>query len=277
MNTVQLNSEFTDALVRVAVEVCAQKKYSGNSSQVVQLLRSHQSDVSNFVADQLARKLGDYLGHLDKTVKAVYLYEPEEISIRPLDGGQRAVKRKTGVNLVLWVSRKNAALKTLSETLVNLLSKSWRELGCSGAVPLDIQMVDDLDVRNNRGYGMLVNSMFVRSVPVWKRSQQIEMQENDAQKLQSEELQQLLATFDPELIPESVLLERAQAIERLNGGEQEFYDHHLQDIKVSLIRRMLSDQLAYINIAKKWLTLRICAAFTIARLETGALGVRLPV
>ena len=252
MNTLQLDQGFADALVLEAVDSYAVKRYSGNQSQVIQLLRSQQSDAGAYIADFLSRKLGDYLGRLDKTIKAVYLYEPEEISILPLEGGRRSSRRKAGINLVIWVRRKSAALNTLSDTLESLFERSWDNLGCSDTAPLYIQMVDDEDVKKNRAYGMLVNSMFVRSVPVWKRKSSA--QEEYLQKDQTEALQYLLASFDPEWLPERVLFERAQAIRKMKGSEQALYDHHLQEIKVALIRRMISDQLAYINIAKKWLS-----------------------
>ena len=252
MNALQLDQGFADALVLEAVDSYATKRYSGNQSQVIQLLQNQQSAAGAYVADFLSRKLGDYLGQLDRTIKAVYLYEPEEISIRPLEGGRRSSRRRAGINLVIWVRRKSAALRTLAETLENLFENSWQNLGCPDAAPLDIQMVDDEDVKKNRAYGMLVNSMFVRSVPVWKRRSST--QEERLQKDQTEDLQYLLASFDPEWLPERVLFERAQAIQKMKGSEQALYEHHLQEIKVALIRRMISDQLAYINIAKKWLS-----------------------
>jgi hypothetical protein len=62
----------------------------------------------------------------------------------------------------------------------------------------------------------------------------------------------LLVSFNPELAPQNMLFEHAQSIEKLPPGERERAEPRLQEIKVVLIRTMISDQLAYINIAKEW-------------------------
>lgn len=62
----------------------------------------------------------------------------------------------------------------------------------------------------------------------------------------------MLVSFNPELAPQTMLFEQALAIERLPLGEREKREARLQEIKVVLIRTMISDQLAYINIAKEW-------------------------
>ncbi len=62
----------------------------------------------------------------------------------------------------------------------------------------------------------------------------------------------MLVSFNPELAPQNMLFEQALAIERLPLIEREKMGARLQEIKVVLIRTMISDQLAYINIAKEW-------------------------
>jgi hypothetical protein len=63
-----------------------------------------------------------------------------------------------------------------------------------------------------------------------------------------------LVTFNPELAPHDMLFEQAEAIERMPTEERRRLEARLQEIKVVLIRTMVSDQLAYINIAKQWFT-----------------------
>ena len=62
----------------------------------------------------------------------------------------------------------------------------------------------------------------------------------------------MLVSFNPELAPQNMLFEQAVAIERAPLAEREKMDARLREIKVVLIRTMISDQLAYINIAKEW-------------------------
>jgi len=62
----------------------------------------------------------------------------------------------------------------------------------------------------------------------------------------------LFASFNAELAPQDLLFGQAQTILNMPEDMQAGYEARLQEIKVVLIRTMISDQLAYINIAKKW-------------------------
>jgi hypothetical protein len=64
-----------------------------------------------------------------------------------------------------------------------------------------------------------------------------------------------LITLNAELAPQELLVEQALAISRMPPEERARFEPRLQEIKVVLIRNMISDQLAYIKIAKKWFTL----------------------
>jgi hypothetical protein len=84
-----------------------------------------------------------------------------------------------------------------------------------------------------------------------------ELFEQLAREVLSERLSdaaELLVSFNPELAPQSMLFEQAQEIEKLAPAERQRAEARLREIKVVLIRTMISDQLAYINIAKEWFT-----------------------
>jgi hypothetical protein len=66
----------------------------------------------------------------------------------------------------------------------------------------------------------------------------------------------LLVSFNPELAPQYMLFEQAAAIENLTPNERTMAEPHLREIKVVLIRTLISDQLAYVNIAKDWFTIQ---------------------
>lgn len=59
-------------------------------------------------------------------------------------------------------------------------------------------------------------------------------------------------SFNPELAPQTMLFEQAMAIEKMPLDERSQHEARLQEIKVVLIRTMISDQLAYLKIAKEW-------------------------
>ncbi|MEX1248180.1 MAG: PEP/pyruvate-binding domain-containing protein [Anaerolineales bacterium] len=69
---------------------------------------------------------------------------------------------------------------------------------------------------------------------------------------ESEDLQR---TFNPELAPQEALFEQARMIANLPPKERARHEAREREIKVVLIRSMISDQLAYINIAKEWFSL----------------------
>ncbi|WKZ36777.1 MAG: PEP/pyruvate-binding domain-containing protein [Anaerolineales bacterium] len=60
--------------------------------------------------------------------------------------------------------------------------------------------------------------------------------------------------FNPELSPQDMLFEQAEVIELMPPEEREKYGARLQEIIVVLIRTMISDQLKYIKIARRWFT-----------------------
>jgi hypothetical protein len=69
------------------------------------------------------------------------------------------------------------------------------------------------------------------------------------------DVDELLVSFNPELAPQDMLFEQAIAIEKMPPEERQRANARLQEIKVVLIRTIISDQLAYIKIAKEWFTI----------------------
>jgi hypothetical protein len=65
----------------------------------------------------------------------------------------------------------------------------------------------------------------------------------------------LQVAFNPELAPQNMLFDQAMSIEKMPPAERLQQEARLQEIKVVLIRTMISDQLAYLKIAKDWFTI----------------------
>ena len=78
--------------------------------------------------------------------------------------------------------------------------------------------------------------------------------------------------FDPELMPVGRLIEHAQSIESIPPQERGALEHHLTELKVILIRRIISDQLEYINIAKKWFKVSDLAEIHKRKIGLGRIG-----
>ena len=82
----------------------------------------------------------------------------------------------------------------------------------------------------------------------------------------------LLVSFNPELAPQSMLFEQAAAIEALPPEERILAEPHLREIKVVLIRTLISDQLAYVNIARDWFTIRDLREIYQHKIGSGKIG-----
>ena len=82
----------------------------------------------------------------------------------------------------------------------------------------------------------------------------------------------LLVSFNPELAPQFMLFEQASAIENLPPAERTTAEPHLREIKVVLIRTLISDQLAYVNIAKDWFTIQDLREIHQHKIGSGKIG-----
>jgi len=81
-----------------------------------------------------------------------------------------------------------------------------------------------------------------------------------------------LIGMNVELAPLDLVFEQAAAIERLTEDEREPYAARLEEIKVVLIRSMISDQLRYINVAKEWFTISDLTDIRVRKIGTGRIG-----
>ena len=262
-----------DRLVNAAIADCASRSFAGNVSQVCDALRQGRCDVCRGFSDYLTYHIGQYLSQVDRNLKAVVRYEPELASLNPKAAGPMPTVQRGGINLIAWVDRKSAALNSLGSTLESSLAEARKKLGCPNALPtcfnLDLQMVDDREVAEARGYGLVVRQPFLRSIQVWRRPDVTEGSQAAADLL---EPQDMLTALDLELAPEPVLFEQARAIEKRPASERLTLEPRLRELKVILIRRLISDQLAYIRIAKDWLTIADLEEVYRRRIGNGKIG-----
>lgn len=79
-------------------------------------------------------------------------------------------------------------------------------------------------------------------------------------------------SFNPELAPQDMLFEQAELIERLPPDKRKPLEARLKEIKVVLIRTIISDQLAYIKIARKWFTIADLKEIRSRKIGYGKIG-----
>lgn len=78
--------------------------------------------------------------------------------------------------------------------------------------------------------------------------------------------------LNPEMMPQDMLFDHAVQIKQLADIEYHKYRPRLQEIKVILMRYMISDQLAYLAIAKKWIKLEDLISINNHRIGSGRIG-----
>src|SRR5215210_3241087 len=78
--------------------------------------------------------------------------------------------------------------------------------------------------------------------------------------------------FNPELAPLEMVLRQAEKYEALPQEERSAVDHHLQELRVVLLKSLVSDQLAFIHIARRWFTAADFNMILERRIGTGKIG-----
>ncbi|MFN2134845.1 MAG: PEP/pyruvate-binding domain-containing protein [Candidatus Promineifilaceae bacterium] len=79
-------------------------------------------------------------------------------------------------------------------------------------------------------------------------------------------------TFNPEIAPWELLFRQGELYEQLPEDEREHIEHHLEEIKVVLIKRLISDQLPYIGVAKKIFSISDLRRIYRRRIGAGKIG-----
>lgn len=79
-------------------------------------------------------------------------------------------------------------------------------------------------------------------------------------------------TFNPEIAPWELLFQQGEIYESRPEPERKEVEHHLEEIKVVLIKRMISDQLKFIGVAKKILTMDDLRRIYRRRIGGGKIG-----
>jgi hypothetical protein len=268
---VPIEQTLTDKMINQGLAECAEAHFAGDVRKVRKALLLGQCRYCKCLSDSLARQISEYLGQVDSRVKAVYQYEAAFVP-ETVEGDGANVH--TGIHLIVWVERKSAALSALTETLKVIVADSLQALGCPRATPdcytLDLEIVDARDFNERHGFGLLVENSYLRSYLIWQRSEQLE--QTPVREETSRVHLNLPASFDPDLIPEARLLEHASSIERLAPEDRLGLEYHLTQLRVTLIRRIISDQLRYINIAKQWFTVADLTDIYQHRIGFGRIG-----
>jgi hypothetical protein len=88
----------------------------------------------------------------------------------------------------------------------------------------------------------------------------------------NDDLPELRLRFIPELAPLEMVLKQAEKYEALSSDLRITVDHQLQELRVVLLKSLISDQLAFIHIARQWFTTADFNYVLEHRIGTGKIG-----
>jgi hypothetical protein len=83
---------------------------------------------------------------------------------------------------------------------------------------------------------------------------------------------ELRLRFNPELAPLEMVLGQCEKYEALPQEQRLKIDHHLQELRVVLLKSLVSDQLAFIHVARNWFTAADFKYVLEHRIGTGKIG-----
>ncbi len=172
MSTITFDAAVVTAMMEGAIEFCAKKSGLADKTQVLAAMRRGDCLACEYLRYALAKGVAEYLGSVDDTIKAIYIYEPEYATStdEPLPDRPNL---SPGISLIAWVSRKTAALSSVEASLSSALAAEQKQLACPKANALcsmlDLKVADDDEVQGRIGYGALIHSLYVCPTEIWRR------------------------------------------------------------------------------------------------------------
>ena len=153
--------------LNTALGCCAQRM-GVDDEQVVRCLQQGDGATRSRYHYDLAKQIAEALGMLDETIKAVYVLDydatPEDICFCEANADPL-------IHLIVWTQRRTPALSALAAAIDRALVQSYRDLVRAPHLGnlLDVQVVDDANVKQRTAYGALFASIHHRPITLWER------------------------------------------------------------------------------------------------------------
>ncbi len=170
-STVSIDATAIGTMVENALGFCSQKT-GLRGEEALGAIRKGDCTVCGYLRYGVSKEVGEYLGDIDTSVQAVYVYEPEySTGVTDPDRAEPPLDR--GINLIVSVDRRSAALTSLVASLEDGFKEARGRLVCPKANGschlLDVKVADEEEVASGRGYGALISSIYVRPLRIWVR------------------------------------------------------------------------------------------------------------
>jgi len=174
--TINLVAPFKQSVTSVAegilveaIEFCAQKIGASHPTTVIGLLEQQDRAAREYCLYSIAKQAAASLGEMDENVEAVYILDcdatPEDLCFVAEAHTTRLI------HLLVWTHRKTAAFDLLVEALDSALVQACSDtIGVwDPATLLDVQVVDDTEIRQRHGYGAFRAWIHQQPIQIWER------------------------------------------------------------------------------------------------------------
>ena len=145
-----------ESVVTKALKTSANKMGLGDVKALIARMKEADSVAFDYYNYNIAKELGEVLGLWDKNIRAVYAHDCDSATPFPL------------VHMIIWAEHNTKALNALVETIDRAMVQQHRHM--LGRIKLeyvlDVQVVDDKDMRNRTGYGALLKSLPISEPPI---------------------------------------------------------------------------------------------------------------
>lgn len=159
-----------ESVVTKALKTSANKMGLGDVKTLIARMKEADSVAFNYYNYNIAKELGEVLGFWDKNIRAVYAHDYDAAT--PEEACFENASPFSLVHMIIWAEHKTKALNALVEAIEHAMVQHHRHM--LGRIKLehvlDVQVVDDEDVRNRTGYGALLKSIYQPPIQVWRSS-----------------------------------------------------------------------------------------------------------
>ena len=157
-----------ESVVTKALKTSANKMGLGDVKALIARMKEADSVAFDYYNYNIAKELGEVLGSWDKNIRAVYAHDYEGAT--PEEACFENASPFSLIHMIIWTERKTKALDALVETIDRAMVQHHRHM--LGLIKLehvlDVQVIDDEDVRNRTGYGALLKSIYQPPIQVWR-------------------------------------------------------------------------------------------------------------
>ena len=157
-----------ESVVTKALKTSANKMGLGDVKALIARMKEADSVAFNYYNYNIAKELGEILGFWDKNIRAVYAHDYDAAT--PEEACFENTSPFSLVHMIIWAERKTKALNALVEAIDRAMVQHHRHM--LGHINLehvlDVQVIDDEDVRNRTGYGALLQSIYQPPIQVWR-------------------------------------------------------------------------------------------------------------